>query len=410
LKWRVDVDIICFANDWDGDPLSKKHIMRRLARRGARVLWVNSLGNRAPKLGSRGDRMRALRKAKRFIESAARGPRPVDDNIWVLDPMAAPFYGSALAARANGALVGLHVRAAAARLGLRDTVHYTFVPASAWVAGRIGERVLVYHAADEYGAFDGAAPDAINALEDALLTRADLYVACSAPLLDGKAGRCRRSLLVRHGVEHDHFARALDAATPLPPALARLAGPVVGFIGLVAEWVDLRLLGRIADRLAAEGGGSVAVVGDIRGAPADSVAALAARPNVLLAGRQPYAELPGWCRGFAVATLPFVVNELTRHANPLKLREYLAAGLPVVSTDIPESHALARLCPDGLEVAGGEGFIAAVCARARAADAGPRPERSRAVAGESWDGKVAELAAAIEDTLSSKEHAHASTW
>src|SRR5262249_33238458 len=253
------MDIICFANDWDGDPLSKKHIMRRLARRGARVLWVNSLGNRAPRLASRGDRMRALRKVTRFVKSAARGPRQVGDNVWVADPRAAPFYGSAWAARANGALIGLHVRAAAARLGLRDTVHYTFVPASAWVAGRVGERALVYHAADEYQAFDGAEPGAIAALEDALLARADLLVACSAPRLDGKAARGRRALLVRHGVEHEHFARALDGATPVPEALARLRGPVAGFIGLVAEWVDLRLLGTIADRLAAGGGGSVAI-------------------------------------------------------------------------------------------------------------------------------------------------------
>src|SRR5262249_35493295 len=142
---------------------------------------------------------------------------------------------------------------------------------------------------------------------------------------------------------------------------------------------------------------------------AEPVAALAARPNVLLAGRRPYAELPGWCRGFSVGTLPFVVNELTRNANPLKLREYLAAGLPVVSTDIPESRALERLCPDGLEVATGEAFVAATCARARAADAGPRAERSRAVIGESWDGKVTELAAALERTLSTKEAAHGQT-
>src|SRR5262249_40228392 len=112
-----------------------------------------------------------------------------------------------------------------------------------------------------------------------------------------------------------------------------------------------------------------------------------------------YVELPGWCRGFAVATLPFVVNELTRHANPLKLREYLAAGLPVVSTDIPESRALGRICPDGLAVADGDEVVSAVVARARSGDAGPRAERSRAVAGESWDSRVGELAVALEEAL-----------
>src|SRR5215467_8707732 len=239
------MDIICFANDWDGDPLSKKHIMRRLARRGARVLWVNSLGNRAPRLGDAKDRLRAVRKITRFARSAWNGPREVDRNIWVVDPIAAPVYGSRWAARANALFVGAHVRNAVWRLGMRHPVHYSFVPASAWVAGQLGERAFV-----------------------------------------------------RHGVEHDRFARALDPATPIPEALRAVAKPVVGFVGLIAEWVDLDLMGKLADHLAATGGGSLALVGDVRGADAAKLAALAARPNVLHAGRRPYAELPGWCRGF----------------------------------------------------------------------------------------------------------------
>jgi len=393
------MDIICFANDWDGDPLSKKHIMRRLARRGARVLWVNSLGNRAPKLGDAKDRLRAVRKVSRFARSAWDGPREVDRNIWVVDPIAAPVYGSRWAARANAVFVGAHVRNAAWRLGMRDPVHYSFVPASAWVAGQLGESALVYHAADEYSAFGGADARAILALEEELLRRADLYIACSAPLLESKAPRVRgRSILVRHGVEHDHFARALDPTTEIPEALRALPKPVVGFVGLIAEWVDLDLMGRLADRLA-ERGGSLALVGDVRGADADKLAALVARPNVHHAGRRPYSELPGWCRGFAVGILPFVVNELTRNANPLKLREYLAAGLPVVSTDIPESRALAAQCPDGLVVAGENELVPVTSAIAASPEAGPQAARSEAVADESWDHQVDHIARAIESAV-----------
>ena len=106
------MDIVCFANDWDGDPLSKKHIMRRLARRGSRVLWVNSLGNRAPRLACAGDWRRAWRKVARFSRSALEGPRQVEERIWVVDPLAAPAYGHGLAGAVNGTFVGMHVRAA----------------------------------------------------------------------------------------------------------------------------------------------------------------------------------------------------------------------------------------------------------------------------------------------------------
>jgi glycosyltransferase involved in cell wall biosynthesis len=407
------MDIICFANDWDGDPLSKKHIMRRMAARGARVLWVNSLGNRAPKMGDKKDRLRAVRKLERFARSAWDGPREVEKNIWVVDPIAVPMYGNAAAAQVNAISVGAHVRNAAWRLGMRDPVHYTFVPASAWVAGKLGERVLVYHAADEYAAFGGADAAAITALEDQLLRRADLYIACSGPLLEAKKGRARRSILVRHGVEHEVFARALDPATAIPDPLLAMSQPVVGFIGLIAEWVDLDLLGKVADRLADEGAGSVVLVGDVRGADPIALAKLEARPNVLLAGRRPYAGLAGWCRGFAVGTLPFVLNELTRNANPLKLREYLAAGLPVVSTGIPESHALAALCPEGLTVADGDAFVNTACALARSPGAGPVASRSRAVAAEGWDHKVDEIISAIEaalDASSRTRRKESPTW
>jgi glycosyltransferase involved in cell wall biosynthesis len=274
---------------------------------------------------------------------------------------------------------------------MHEVVHYSFVPASAWVAGRLDERMIVYHAADEYSAFAGADPGAVTRLEGELLRRADLYIACSSPLLD-KGARARRAVLVRHGVEHGHFARALDASTPIPDALASAKRPVVGFIGLIAEWVDLGLLARVADRL----DGTLVVVGGVRGADAAALASLASRRNVILPGRRPYDELPGWCRGFDVAVLPFSVSDLTINANPLKLREYLAAGLPVVSTDIPEARALAERAPGGVTVAtSDEEFVNATLAHAHAADAGPRRERSGTVADEDWDAKVAAIRSAL---------------
>jgi glycosyltransferase involved in cell wall biosynthesis len=397
------MDIICFANDWDGDPLSKQHIMRRLARAGARVLWVSSLGNRAPRLANAGDRKRIVGKAARFARSLWRGPRLVEPNVWVLDPLAIPIYGSRLATAANGALLSWHIRAAARRLGMHDPIHYTFIPASAWVAGRIDESLLYYHAAYEYAAFGGADRKAIGRLERTLLAKADLYIACSERLLYAKMADARRSLLLRHGVDHAHFSRAVEpgeAGLTIPDALAGLPRPVAGFFGLLAEWVDYEALAAVADRLAE---GTLVLAGAARfpdgetGAAAQAFARLVARPNVRWLGRLPYQDLPALCRALDVALLPFTLDELTVHANPLKLREYLAAGLPVVASPIPEAAALAAELPHGAVTlaATPEAFAEAAVARARAADAGPRPERSAAVAGDSWDARVAQLATVL---------------
>lgn len=373
-KW----DIVCFANDWSGDPLSKKHVMRRLAK-DHRVLWVDSLGNRRPGVNAK-DMKRILDKLDRI----ARGVVEVEPNLFVMQPPAIPAYGSPAVAAINRKLVGWSVRSAMRKLGFGRVLNYTFVPASAWVAGRLGEEKVVYHCVDEYASFAGAGPE-IAALEETLLQRADLVIACSEPLRVRKARSNARTILVRHGVDHAHFARALDDATEIPEEIARLPRPIIGFHGLVAEWIDLPLLRRVAD---AHKAGSLVIVGECR-AKTD---ALDGAKNVHLLGRKPYASLPGYCRAFDVALLPFTIDDLTVHANPLKLREYLSAGLPVVATDIPEARALEPLVRVARD---GDDFVRAV-GECLALPPTVRRSRSDAMAAETWDAKVAEISAALE--------------
>src|SRR5439155_1710650 len=104
-------DIVCFSNDWDGDPLSKMHAMKILSRQN-RVLWVNSIGNRRPTI-SMCDAQRMLKK----VSGAMQGLRERHPNIWVLTPLAIPFYGSELVRAANGALLKAQIQRAMQHLG-----------------------------------------------------------------------------------------------------------------------------------------------------------------------------------------------------------------------------------------------------------------------------------------------------
>ena len=108
-------------------------------------------------------------------------------------------------------------------------------------------------------------------------------------------------------------------------------------------------------------------------------------PNVHFLGRKPYAELPAYCKGFDVALNPFAINELTLAANPLKVREYLAAGLPVVSTDIPE----VRVLEDCLVGSDTQDFISKI--EEALAFPKPRESVSDAIRHESWEAKIEEL-------------------
>jgi glycosyltransferase involved in cell wall biosynthesis len=374
-------DIVCFANDWSGDPLSKKHVMRRLARRN-RVLWVNSLGNRSPRATTH-DLRRLFDKLQRF----AGGLYQVEEHIHVLSPLAVPNYRSPLMRRINALVVGAAVRAAMRQLEFRRPLVYTFVPASAWVTGQLGAERVVYHCVDEYSAFDGAGPE-IQRLEAELIQKSDLVIACSEPLRESKSQLNQNTVLVRHGVEHAHFARALATETPIPEDVRRLPRPIFGFYGLVAEWVDLEAMRQIA---AAYPHGSLVIVGDINNADTARLAALHALPNVHFLGRRSYESLPGYCKAFDVALLPFVKNQLTENANPLKLREYLAAGLPVVATDIPEVAAIKQ---SGVFLADGPASFVARAGQALAVR-GPSRARSDEMQNESWDDKVAEIEARL---------------
>jgi glycosyltransferase involved in cell wall biosynthesis len=112
-------------------------------------------------------------------------------------------------------------------------------------------------------------------------------------------------------------------------------------------------------------------------------------------GRKPYSALPSYCAGIDVAILPFVINELTLASNPLKLREYLAAGLPVVTSDIPEVRRLSEHVRIGTSY---EEFLAHID-NCLARGAGPQASISDAMAGESWDSKVEEMSSLIQPLL-----------
>ena len=323
-------DLICFSHDWNGDPLSKTHLMRLLARDN-RVLWVNSIGYRAP-AASRKDWNRAVRK----LAAATRPITEPERNIFVLNPIAIPGYGRPAIRSLNRRLLRFQVCRAIRKLGFRRPINWVFNPAAGVVAGSLGEESIIYYCVDEYSAFAGVPAEALAVLEADLIRRADLVIVSAERLYQAKAPLNTRTHLVRHGVDFDHFRRALDPELAVAPEVAGLPRPVVGYFGLMAEdWIDLPLLEAVAAHLEARGGSLVLV-----GRSTMDLGSLPHRSNVVITGRRPYADLPAFCKGFDAAIIPFPISECTLNANPLKAREYLAAGLPVVSTAIPEVEFL----------------------------------------------------------------------
>jgi len=365
-------DVLCFSHDWSGDPLSKTHLMRILARDN-RVLWVNSIGYRAP-TASKADITRAFKKLKAATTPLSEPER----NIFVLNPIAVPVYGRPRIRDFNRRLLRFQVKRAMRQLGFQRPINFVFNPAAAVVAGALGEEQILYYCVDEYTEFSGVSSTSLAELEQQLLRQSDLVIVSADRLYRSKVKTNPRTVLIRHGVDFDHFRKALEPETIVPEEIRDLPRPVIGFFGLIADWVDLELMAAVAKRYP---NGSMVLLGK----STTDTSVLEQVPNVHLLGRKPYASLPAYCKGFDVALMPFRINELTLNANPLKVREYLAAGLPVVSTAIPEVEVLG-LCRIGHDEAS---FIREV--ELALQDPGASVARSELIRSESWGARVDEL-------------------
>jgi glycosyltransferase involved in cell wall biosynthesis len=376
-------DIICFSHDWSGDPLSKTHIVRVLSRDN-RVLWINALANRMPTASNK-DFKRIFKKLAAFTEPV----KEVEKNIFVLNPLAIPAYGTTAVRSFNQRFLLSQVRGAMRKLNFQRPVNMVFNPAAGMVAGKLNEENLIYYCVDEYTAFTGASKG-LKEIEEDLFRKADVVIVSAEKLLESKARLNPKTFLIRHGVDYTHFAKALSEETPVPQILNDLPRPIIGFHGLLADWIDYDLLKKVAEHFQ---NGSLVLIGKITVDGEKHAAKIKDLPNMHFLGRKPYTELPGYCKGFDVALNPFAINELTLAANPLKVREYLAAGVPVVSTAIPEVEVLGT-CRIGHDAADFIRQIELSLGEPRE----QRSERSASVRHESWEARVDELRRIIFDS------------
>lgn len=374
-KPLVGRDIICFSHDWTGDPLSKTHLMRILSRDN-RILWVNAIANRMPTASGK-DIKRIFKKVKAYTESL----REVEPNIHVLNPLAIPTYGNTLIRGFNEKFLLSQVKGAMKRLGFNRPINLVFNPAAGLLAGKLGEEEIIYYCVDEYTAFTGVAAG-LREIEEGLFQKAGMVIVSAEKLYESKAKYNPNTFIIRHGVDFAHFSKALDNDLPIPAEIAALPKPIIGFHGLLADWIDYDLLAKIARHFS---GGSLVLIGKTTVDAETVIKKLDGIGNVHLLGRKPYADLPAYCKGFDVALNPFAINELTLAANPLKVREYLAAGLEVVSTAIPEVEIL-KFCRIGRT---DSEFIHEI-EKALAAPA-VRKEVSDSIRHESWEARVDEL-------------------
>lgn len=388
LSVPTPFSVICLSSQrWAGVlPTNRQQIMIRAARRGHRVLFVET----SDFVG------------KRVASAKRQWATPLDaiDGVEVTSlHNIAPFAQRyAIANELNFRLGGAAVRRAAARLE-RPRVLWIYDPRGAAAIGRFHEDLVVYDCVDDYGQQVGdshRAQKLISRLDREVATRADL-VFTTTPRLRTRHDRPRGGVhLVPNVGDFEHFRPAADRSTADPELLA-LPRPVIGFAGnLIETKVSFDLLERVAEAFP---DGTLLLVGPAQPSVAGRLRRLVdSHTNVRFTGLRPYETLPAAVAAFDVALIPYVLNDYTRSVFPLKVYEYLAAGKPVVASGVPSVSTLAphlKLADDPAA------FVEAIADAVAAGDAG-KEARIAVASANTWEHRAGTILGLIDEELAAR--------
>lgn len=382
-------DCVLFATaDWDTPYwTNKQHTARHLARMGWRVLYVESLGLRAPTASGR-DLSRIWRRLKRGLKA----PRLVEPGVWVLSPIAIPFKQHWRIVRSiNQGWLSLRIRWFMLRQGFSKPVIWTYHPFMLGAVQSLGHGRIVYHCVDDLSAMPGIDPEAFNREEIRLLEQCAVVFVTSQALRDKCVAHNPRTYYFPNVAEVEHFGQALQAGA-VPQDLAQIPSPRIGYVGALSDFkIDFELIHEVAT---SRPDWQWVLIGEEReGQHSPWIPRLAALPNVHLLGHRAYAELPWYLRGIDVGTLPTLLNEYTRSMFPMKYFEYLAAGVPVVTTPLAFTNDHQAGLRTAADAPGFEEAIEAQLQRGKFSE-----DESRTLVGDNtWSGRLHKMMGILLD-------------
>ncbi|MDZ4165684.1 MAG: glycosyltransferase [Smithellaceae bacterium] len=376
-------DFVVFSDDWGRHPFSCQHIIQHFLPQN-NILWVNTIGMRLPRLTTY-DVKRAVEKILSWTVPSSGSAQTLPDGLRVIAPVMIPFSTVPLVRAFNRWSVIRAVQSAMRVWDMQDPVLLATQPLASEFVGRFGESAVVYYCVDDFANWpDMNIPELVRSMEEKLLDQADLVVAVSDHLVRTRPARKGKTRLLTHGVDVEHFRRARTVAGRAAVD-GPLTSPVIGFFGLLDNRMDWELVSSLVERrpewtFVFIGNAQVPLMeltrfGNFRHVPA-----------------VPYEELPSHAAAFDVAILPYVVDRSTAGISPLKLKEYLALDIPVVTTPLPGVMEFKEIL---YLAAGMEEFDAAILG---ALQSGRKQHQSEWIDGEAWVAK-AEILSGWMDTL-----------
>ena len=306
---------------------------------GNRVLFIENTGARGPRLADIG-RMRE--RIVNWVKSV-RGFREMQPGLTVFSPLFLPFPYSRFASAINRFILSRSVKLWMRSAHFYNPVIFTFLPtplAQALIRD-VEPALVVYYCVDNMAA---SSPDVkqLRPWEDMLFSSADVVLVTSEAIREAAQPYAKHVYSFPNGVDFSKFAAALEH-TIIPDDLAEFPRPIIGYVGALSGVLDQNLLLEMATQMP---NATFALVGP---SFAD-MSALKSAPNIKLLGARDHNEIPGYVKGFDVALIPYLKTPFTDSVYSCKLNEYLAIGVPVVSTNLREVRAFSARYPDTVAI------------------------------------------------------------
>jgi glycosyltransferase involved in cell wall biosynthesis len=320
--------LIHFSGDdyWHSNPHSRYHITNEF-RREYRVLWINPVGARMPSLKKKKFFARILRKLKSFSIPLKK----VDVDFYVAILFSFPVFRDGIFQKVNHWLVKSRLKSICRNLDIHDPVLFYTSPVHAATIDMIKYKAAIYYYSDlytEYREFNARTRDFTKNLDKKLYIGSDLIICASSKIYDELKNKTTRKVVYfPHQVDYSYFS--LKPVLPPPSDIAPIKKPIIGYYGTLSDsndWETIRYCAfqRPEYNFVFIGRKDIPYTG------------LENSPNVFFLGKKPFEEIRAYGNRFDVALLFWIRRPWIQNCSPLKLKEYLAMGIPVVSTYIEE--------------------------------------------------------------------------
>lgn len=384
-------DIVCFAGaDWS-TPLwtNRQHIMSRLSKNN-RVLYIESVGFRTPNFASGSDWRKIISKIKRIFSPI----RKISDNLYILSPLAVPYYNNGLVNFINKRLLFFQVNRAQKKLDFKHPILWSYLPHAIWLIGKIDFNCVVYHCVDQHAEIPGVASAWLSGIEKSFLKKCDVVFVTSLKLYESKKKYNKNTYYLPNVSDFSHFSKANRADTMVPDDIKDIKHPVIGYIGNICDHkVDIDLVIYIAKTLPEYSFVLVGPIWENNHEISQKIDVARHQNNIFLLGLRTYEVLPNYIKSFDICMIPHKITAYSQSSFPIKIHEFLASGKPIVTTDLPSLIDYA----DIIYVAADQNeFVTKINAALAESDSQVRERRINISSRNTWESRIKSMEEIIE--------------